>query len=100
MDPFGQPFAAELARLSDGRLGKSETEILSRMGRPEVVRVVSGQLSWLGPESVELLSTRGPEEFARALVREQVREAGDPVEPLDRFAWLGGLFYALNFLEP
>jgi hypothetical protein len=96
-DEFGVRFAAELARLTEGRLSASQVERLSHRSKDELVRNVSLRLTWLGLESVELLSSRGPEEFARGVVREQVRELGEPknVGVGDAFTWVGDLLLTL-----
>jgi hypothetical protein len=93
---FGARFATELARLTEGRLTSGQAEQLSRMSMDSLVQNVASKLSWLGSDSVELLALRGPEEFARAVVREQVREAGEPRDPADRIWWLAGLLDILN----
>lgn len=96
-EEFGARFAAELARLSEGRLSASQIKSLGQMSRDELVQAVCSKLSWLSPESVELHSSRGPEEFARGVVREQVRESGgEPHEGgLERSLWLADLLNAL-----
>ena len=74
---FAARFAAELDRLAEGRLGQSQVGRLATLSRDQLLRGVRSRLSWLSPDSVELLSRHGPEEFARAVVREQVREHGN-----------------------
>ncbi len=95
---FGSRFAAELARLTEGHLSDSQIDQLSSMSKDALVQKVSARLTWLGLESVQLLSSRGPEEFARAVVREQAREVGDPKEPTDQLPRLGGVLEFLSYL--
>src|SRR6267378_1840830 len=82
---FGSRFAAELARLSEGRVSVAQAERVSLMSKAELVQKMTNRLSWHSSESVALLSSRGPEEFARAVVREQVRESGEPKDVSERF---------------
>jgi hypothetical protein len=92
---FGERFAAEVNRLSDGHLNAMATERLRLMDREDIVGALTGRLSWLGRESIELLSNRGPEELARAVAREEARVAGEPAESGGYLWWLGGLLDAL-----
>lgn len=94
---FGERFAVEVDRLSGGHLGARAAERLSALEREEVVAVLTGRLSWLSRESIELLSIRGPEELARGVAREEARRAGEPAEASDYAGWLGGLLDALSF---
>ena len=94
-EDFGRRFASELARLSDGRISAAQATALGAMSREDVVRRVATSLRWLDAASVELLASRGPEDFARGIVREQIREKGEPKGVVDRMWWLQGL---LDFL--
>ena len=98
-DDFATRFTAELARQAEGRLSAVQAEKLSRMSEDELVQRVAAGLNWLDPGSIKLLASRGPEELARGMIREQIRETGEPRGLADRCWWVAGLLDLLHVAE-